>query len=66
MKREYIKNVRGQLQGYIDTDDDGHESAKNVRGQLVGGYKPKTHLTVNVKGQVVSHGDTLSSLIEKD
>ncbi len=66
MKRRSDKNVRGQLQGHIDTHDDGHKSARNVRGQLVGDYKPETDLTVNVKGQVMSHGDALSSLIEKD
>jgi hypothetical protein len=66
MKRKYIKNARGQLEGYIDTDENGHESAKDVRGQLLGSYKPETDLTVNVKGQTTSYGDTLSSLIEKD
>lgn len=66
MKRKYIKNVRGQLEGYIDTDDNGHESAKNARGQLLGSYKPETDLTVDVKGQTTSYGDSLSALIEKD
>jgi hypothetical protein len=66
MKRKYIKNVRGQLEGYIDTDDNGHESAKNSRGQLLGSYKPETDLTVDVKGQTTSYGDSLSALIEKD
>lgn len=66
MKREYIKNVRGQTLGFIDTDDQGHKSAKNVHGQLVGRYKPETNQTVNVKGELKSHGDTLSWLIEDD
>ena len=49
MKRPYIENIQGQLQGYIDIDDDGRKSAKNVHGQRVEGYQPSTDLTTNVK-----------------
>ncbi|HYW93074.1 MAG TPA: hypothetical protein VFA95_11565 [Gammaproteobacteria bacterium] len=63
MHRKVIKNVRGQTLGFIDTDRFGREIGKDVHGKMVGRYNPATDQTYNVKGQLQTHGDTLSWLI---
>lgn len=66
MKRKTIKNVRGETLGYVDTDDNGRSTAKDVHGRMVGRYNSDNDLTVNEKGQLKSHGDTLTNLIIDD
>lgn len=66
MQRKLIKNARGQLLGFIDTDQQGRETAKNSRGQLLGSYDPKRDQTYDAKRELVNKGDALSSFITDD
>lgn len=66
MKRKVLKNVRGENIGFIDEDEYGRKSGKDVHGKLVGRYDSHRDQTFNVKGELESHGDTLSSLIDDD
>lgn len=66
MHRKVLKNVRGQTLGYIDTDQRGRKTGKDIHGKLVGRYDPKRDQTFNVRGQLQTHGDSLSHLIIDD
>ncbi len=63
MKRRILKNVRGQTLGYLDTDDQGRIWDKDPHGRLVGRYDPKDDLTLNVRGEIKTHGNSLSSFL---
>lgn len=63
MHRKLLKNVRGQTLGFVDADIHGRSVGKDVHGKMVGSYDPDRDETFNVKGQLETHGDTLSALI---
>ncbi len=66
MKRTMLKNIRGEIVGFRDTDERGRSSAKDVHGRMVGRYNPQTNLTQNVRGKTETHGDSLSSFLTRD
>ena len=62
MARQEFRNQFNKLMGWRQKQGD-HDVGYDYLGRIKGYYEPRCDVTKDVFGQVVSRGDTLSSLI---
>lgn len=64
LHRDVIRNVRGVVCGYIDTDDKGNKIARDRTGKVLGYYKVVAKATTDSRGKPIAYSDIVSSLID--
>ncbi len=62
--RETVRNFKGEIVGYIDSDMMGNKIVRNFGGQIVGYYKADRNCTTNQGGQIMFYGDMTSALLK--
>ena len=64
MHRDVIRNAKGVVCGYIDTDDKGNKTARDRTGKVLGYYKVVAKATTDSRGNPIAYSDIVSSLID--
>ena len=64
--REPVKDWRGQILGFIETDTQtGNKKIKDFYGKIKGKYNKRLDITQDFYGRKVSNGDQLLRLLDK-
>lgn len=67
IKEEFIRNFAHQIIGIIETKENGDQVAKNFPGrQILGYYRKQEDHTTDFYGRILSHGNTVVSLLYQD
>lgn len=61
--RQIIKDWRGKILGYIDTDRNGNKIVRNFYRKVLGKYDKRTNTTRDFYGKLVAKGDQCSLLL---
>lgn len=65
-KRLILKNEKGSIMGFIDTNTKtGDMTAKDINGNILGFYRKKENYTKDIRGRILTIGDTLAALISQ-
>lgn len=65
LKRQQIRDFYGRLLGTVYTDTQGNRILRDFHGRLRGKYDKKQDVTRDFYGKIVSHGDSLTSLLTR-
>ena len=65
MQKTILKTILGHNFGYILTDADGNQKIYNIYHHFQGSYNHNKNITYDKKGDILTYGNILSSLIEK-
>lgn len=65
MAKQELRDNRGFLLGWTETDANGLQVGRDWRGFLVGEYDPRGNVTRDKRGFHVGTGNLLSSLITR-
>ena len=66
IQRDKIKDWRGRIIGFIDTDTvTGNKVARDFYGKIVGKYNKRLDITTDFYGRLVSKGDRVMILLDK-
>ena len=63
MAKEKIRDEKGMILGYIDTDGNGNTKVTNFQGFILGGYDSRLNVTRRVNGWIIGKGNQSSRLI---
>lgn len=64
--REPVKDWRGRILGFIETDTQtGNKKIKDFYGKIKGKYNKRLDITQDFYGRKVSNGDQLLRLLDK-
>jgi len=63
MKVETLKDVRGNVIGYIEIEDNGNETLKNARGKFKGLYEADADHTRDKHNDIIAKGNILRTMI---
>ena len=61
--KQVIKNWRGRIIGYIETDHNGNKLVKDFYRKIVGRYDKKNDVTRDFYGRMIARGDQCSLLL---
>jgi hypothetical protein len=61
-----IKDASCRVLGYIEETDNKVQVAKDAARRILGYYDPHTNRTVDAAHRLVSHGNMLASLIQRN
>lgn len=62
MNEETIKDWRGKVIGYIQTDSYGNKTVRNFYRQILGKYDKAMNVTRDFYGRIIAKGDQSSML----
>lgn len=63
MDKQYVRDAKGRILGYIQTENDGRQKAFDYKGRLLGTYYPNRNTTNDFYGRIVFKGNAIYSLI---
>lgn len=63
MAKEKIRDEKGMILGFIDTDSNGNTKVTNFQGFLLGGYDSRLNVTRRASGWIIGKGNQSSRLI---
>lgn len=63
--RQIIKDWRGKILGYVDTDRNGNKIVRNFYRKVLGKYDKRTNTTRDFYGKLVAKGDQCSLLLSR-
>ena len=63
VNRDIIRDWRGKILGFIETDDKGNKVVKDFYRKILGRYDKRTNLTKDFYGRIIAKGDQCSLLI---
>ena len=63
--KEYIKDYRGFILGWVESDSNGNKTVKDKRGFILGYYDKPGDITKDYRGFILGKGDFCVSLIYK-
>lgn len=66
MQEEVIKDWRGRIIGFIQTQSNGNAKIFNFYRQLLGTYDKSLNVTKDFYGRIVAKGNQLSMLLNTD
>lgn len=64
MAKETIKDWRGKILGFVETDGSGNKVLRNFHGQILGKYNRSLDITQDFHGRQVAKGDCLMMLLK--
>lgn len=62
--RETIKDWRGRIVGYVETDNKGNKTVKDFYNRILGYYNKDLNITQDFYRRQVAKGDVAISLIK--
>lgn len=63
VKKEMIKDGRGKIIGWIETDHLGNKVVRDFYGKIKGRYKKVHNATFDFYGKIIAYGDTTAGLL---
>ena len=63
MAKEKIRDEKGMILGFIDTDSNGNTKVTNFQGFILGGYDSRLNVTRRASGWIIGKGNQSSRLI---
>lgn len=63
MAKEKIRDEKGMILGFIDTDSNGNTKVTNFQGFILGGYDSRLNVTRRTSGWIIGKGNQSSRLI---
>lgn len=63
MNKQTIRDWRGTILGYIETDNKGNKTVRDFYNVILGRYNAVTNITTDFNGRKLTDGDTASALL---
>lgn len=63
MKNEMVRDVNGNFVGRKVEFSNGREELRDMKGRLIGAYDPNRKATIGPRGNQMTSGNILSSMI---
>lgn len=63
MNKQTIRDWRGTILGYIETDNKGNKTVRDFYNVILGRYNAITNITTDFSGRKLTDGDTASALL---
>lgn len=63
MNRQIIRDFKGIILGYVDTDEKGNKTVRDFQERILGYYDSNLDVTRDFQGRILARGDVASSLI---
>jgi hypothetical protein len=64
--KQVIKDWRGKIIGYIETDNNGNKIVKDFYRKILGRYDKRSNVTKDFYGRLVAKGDQCGLLFAKN
>jgi hypothetical protein len=61
--KEAVRDWRGVILGYIETDGAGNKTVRDFYNRILGYYKKDRNVTTDFYGHILAKGDVAASLI---
>ena len=63
--KQTIRKPNGTILGYIETDQEGNQTARDFSGKILGYYDKRSDLTRDFYGRVTTYGNSVIGFLYK-